>query len=187
MGVIGTIGGKGGNSSSNQSNSAAADLAIPPNQKSFTSTVESFKSPYDSADSEIKKTNVRFNRKAAISNYFSQVGSLQFQGWVGQVQALTTESDGKAYISIKLAGSGVVIQTWNNSLSDIVSNTMISRSDPLYPSLMNIKEGDDVTVSGTFIQGDDKTLDYVVEASLTEDGSMSEPEFIVKFNQISKK
>jgi formylglycine-generating enzyme required for sulfatase activity len=184
LAVIAAIGGKGGHSTVDQSSPTAVDSAIPANQKSFTSIVESFKDPYESADTEIKKTNVRFNRKTAISNYFSQVRSLQFQGWIGEVEHLTTESDGTSYVSVKLAGSNVVIQTNNNSLSDLMGeHTMIQRSDPLYQSLMNIKEGDDVTVSGTFILGT-VGLDYVVESSVTEEGSMTEPEFIVKFSQI---
>jgi hypothetical protein len=129
---------------------------------------------------------VRFNRKDALSKYFSQASSLQFQGWVGEVQEITTESDGKAYISIKLNGSEVVIQTWNNSLSDIMTNTMISRQNSLYQSLMNLKEGDRVTVSGTFVQNDSNTNDYILEASVTEEGSMTDPAFIVRFSQINK-
>jgi hypothetical protein len=198
LGVIGSLGSKGGNSPSSQPSSTPAnastdqssappiDSSIPVPQKTFTTVIESFETPYNNADTEIKKTSVRFDRKDAISQYFSQSGNLQFQGWTGQVQALTTESDGKAYVSIKLAGSGVVIETWNNSASDLFANSMIPRGDPLYPSLMNLKEGDNVTVSGAFIQDDSKGLDYIVESSLTEDGSMTGPEFIVKFSQINK-
>src|SRR5208337_4124806 len=123
---------------------------IPQPQKSFTSMIESFIPSFNNANTEVRKTNIRFERKDAIVQYFSRSGSLRFQGWVGEVQRLTTESDGKAHVSIKLKGSETVIENWNNSFSDSSSDTMISRSDALYPSLMDIKDGDEVTVSGTF-------------------------------------
>jgi hypothetical protein len=158
---------------------------VPPSQKSFTSMIDSFIPTYNAADTEIRKTDVRFRRKNAIADYFSGTGSPQFLGWVGEVDKLTTEQDGEAYISIKLHGSSDIhVQTWNNSLSDSDSHTMISRNDPLYQALMDVKTGDIVTVSGMFFL--DRKHDFVTEGSLTENGSMTEPEFIVKFSQISK-
>ena len=147
--------------------------------------IESFIPGYNSADTEVRKTNVRFERKDAIVQYFSRSGSLRFQEWVGEIRRLTTESDGKAHVSIKLKGSNTIIENWNNSLSDFSSDTMISRGDALYRSLMDVKDGDEVTVSGTFIvEGGGQ--DYVREASVTEEGSMTSPEFIVRFSQIGK-
>lgn len=168
-----------------QYRSPQIDSYIPPLQGSFTSMIESFIPSYKSADTEVRKTNVRFERKTAIIQYFSRSGGLRFHGWVGELQDLRTESDGRASFSVKLKGSKTAITTWNNSLSDSWSNTMISRNDALYPSLMYIKNGDEVTVSGTFIV-EGMGQDYIREASLTEDGSMTSPEFIVRFSQISK-
>lgn len=168
-----------------QGESQQRDSVIPPIQKSFTSMIESFIPVYNAADTEIRKTNVRFERKHSILQYFAGSGSLRFQGWVGEVSKLTTESDGEAYVSIKLRGAKTVIETWNNSFSDSSPKTMISRSDAIYPSLMDIKEGNEVTVSGAFI-ADGVGQDYVREASLTEDGAMTSPEFIVRFSQITK-
>lgn len=96
---------------------------------------------------------------------------------------MTTESDGEAYVSVQLRGTDIEIQTWNNSLSDTEDHTMIRRSDALYTSLRDIKEGDDVTVAGAFLEGD---KDYIKETSLTEGGSMTEPEFIVRVSRIGK-
>jgi hypothetical protein len=156
---------------------------VPTQQTTFTSVVESFIPIYEQADTEIRKTNVRFERKEAIAQYFAESGDLGFKGWVGQVEWLHTESDGEAAVSVKLSGSKTVIKTWSNSLSDSSSHTMISRNDSLYPALMDIKQGDTVTVSGTFVRND-SGQDYVTEASVTEEGSMSSPELIVRFSQI---
>jgi hypothetical protein len=166
-------------------NESQPESIIPLPQRSFTIMVESFIPRYNNADTEIRKTNVRFERKDAIVQYFSASGSLRFQEWVGEVQDLKTERDGEASFSVKLKGSETIIGTWNNSLSDSFSHTMISRGDALYPSLMEIKNGDEVTVSGTFIiEGNGQ--DYVREESLTEPGSMTSPEFLVRFSQVGK-
>jgi hypothetical protein len=162
----------------------ATESPAPPLQRSFTDMIQSFIPIYKSADTEVRKTNVRFERKDAIVRYFSGPAGLRFQGWVGKVQDLKTERDGEASFSIKLQDSKTVIGTWNNSVSDSFSHTMISRNDVLYPSLMDIKNGDEVTVSGTFlVEGAGE--DYVREESFTEEGSMTSPEFLVRFSKIS--
>jgi hypothetical protein len=157
-------------------------LEPPLQQKVFTSLVESFMPGYNQADTEIRKTNVRFARKEAMARLFSGSEGLRFQGWVGRVESLKTESAGEAALAISLLGTSVVIRTWNNSFSDSSAHTMISRNDDLYQSLTNIKEGDVVTVSGTLLGSSE--LDYLREGSLTEAGSMTGPEFIVRFSEI---
>ena len=158
-------------------------VEIPPLQKSFTAMIASFIPRYNAADTEIRKTNVRFERRDAIVRYFSESGRPQFQGWVGTVERLKTESDGEAHVAIKLRRANISVETWNNSLSDIGSHTMIARSDPLYQSLADTKDGDEVTVSGEFLLGGQ---DYIREASFTEEGSMTRPEFIVRFSRINR-
>jgi hypothetical protein len=93
-----------------------------------------------------------------LQNVNAKIGRISAQGWVGKVEDLRTENDGEAGIAIKLMGSGIVIKTWNNSFSDSDDFTMIRRNDSLYPSLMNISDGDQVIVSGTFIPG---SLDFI--------------------------
>jgi hypothetical protein len=75
---------------------------IPPTQRSFTSMIESFIPSYNAADTQVRKTNVRFQRKDAIVRYVSRSGGPRFQGWVGQVDGLSTERDGEAAVYIKL-------------------------------------------------------------------------------------
>jgi hypothetical protein len=156
---------------------------IPSTQRSFTSIIESFIPSYNAADTEIRKTNVRFQRKDAVARYVAESGGLRFQGWAGQIESLKTESDGEASVSVKLSGSQTIIRTWNNSFSDSDAHTMISRNDALYQSLVAIKKGDEVTVSGTFLLSDNQS-DYIKESSLTEAGSMTTPEFLVRFSEI---
>jgi hypothetical protein len=162
---------------------AAPKPTLPQQQMEFTSMVESFIPSYNAADTEIRKTNVRFERKDAIARYFSTLGNLEFREWVGRVEQLRTESDGEAALAIRLNGSETIIKTWSNSFSDSSSHTMISRGDSLYPVLMNLKVGSEIIVSGRFILADGKP-DYIEETSVTEAGSMTSPEFLARFNEI---
>lgn len=163
---------------------APPQLVLPPQEAAFVSMVRSFVPNYSQADTEIRKTNVRFGRKDAMAKLFSSPGGLLFEDWIGTVKSITTESDGEAALSLTLPGyEDCTIATWNNSFSDSSAHTMISRSDHLYNSLMDLKSGDLVSVSGTFLPSDNQA-DYVKESSLTEEGSMTSPDFIVRFTEI---
>jgi TonB family protein len=165
--------------------SAKAQSDLPQTQRDFTSLVSSFVEPYHAANTEVLKTNVRFDRKAALQKYFqdSLVGP-RFQDWIGGVSELTTNTEGDAHISVHLAGSNIVLENWNNRVSDLFAATMIPRESPLYRSLMHIKPGDQVRISGFFLPTS-TSADFIEEASLTEQDSIAEPEFIVRFTQIS--
>jgi hypothetical protein len=159
---------------------------VPPQEAAFASMVKSFVPSYNQADTEIRKTNVRFERKQAMAKFFSGSDGLRFQNWVGIVKSVTTESDGEAALSLTLLGdSDLTIATWNNSFSDSSAHTMIARSDSLYGSLMNIKSGDVVRVSGTFLSSG-SAADEIKESSLTEEGAMTSPDFIVRFTEIHR-
>ena len=97
---------------------------------------------------------------------------------------MTTNSEGKATIEVKLEGSqSVVVQTWNNALSDHGSDTLIDNKSPVYNKISEMSEGDRVVFSGEFLS-DDRV--GIREASLTEAGSMTSPGFIVKFSDVTK-
>jgi hypothetical protein len=82
-----------------------------------------------------------------------------------------------------LEGNTIKIQTWNNGLSDIADKTLIPVNTPLFNAISDLKEGISVKVSGQFVAGEQ---DYIGEQSLTENGSMTEPEFSVHFTKVEK-
>ena len=79
-------------------------------------------------------------------------------------------------------GSDISVKTWNNSLSDISDGTLIEPSSQLFAVASQLHKGQLVRFSGSLRE--DKT-DCVRDSSLTLDGSISEPEFIFKFQSIS--
>lgn len=159
-------------------------IVLPQSQLSFIQTVESFYEPYVNAPNELKKSALRTQRKNSIRNILR---SLQVSEWIGTLKDMGTNREGKAFIEIKLEGAeSIVIKTWNNAFSDVMcnTNTLIENGSSLYNAIADLSEGAKVVFSGTFIPDD---RDFILEGSVTERGSMTEPEFIFKFSSIRKK
>jgi hypothetical protein len=77
----------------------------------------------------------------------------------------------------------VEVKTWNNALSDITDNTLIPQTSKTYDTLSELGRGKRIKFSGSFINGDEKN--GFRESSLSEQGSMTDPEFIFRFSQVS--
>lgn len=157
-------------------------IILPQSQLAFIQKVESFYPLYDEAPNELKKSALRKQRKDALA---SLVSSRRVSEWIGTLKDMQTNSEGKAFIEIKLDGAeSITIKTWNNALSDIIDETLIENGSELYNSISDLSVGDKVVFSGTFASDE---RDYIREASITERGSMMDPEFILKFSDVRKK
>jgi hypothetical protein len=97
---------------------------------------------------------------------------------------MSTTSQRNAHVSIQPDGCSFRVQTWNNELSDISGNTLIAQDTELYQEVAELNRGTKVLFSGHFLAGDD---DFVQEQSLTEEGSLTDPEFTVVFTSIKKR
>ena len=173
----------GNDSSSNESTSTStpqATVSIPQEQKVFCEAVSDFVSQYKAAPNELKKSAVRVARKQKLQELLA---TLQFNGWIGELTDMGTTSDGSAYISVKLEGTSLKVQTWNNGVSDISEKTLIPVNSPLFNAISDLNKGIRVRASGQFVADDQ---DYIGEQSLTENGSMTKPEFTVHFTQVEK-
>ncbi|MDR6819588.1 RNA polymerase subunit RPABC4/transcription elongation factor Spt4 [Neorhizobium sp. 2083] len=158
----------------------SAPAPLPSKQTSFISAISDYSKRFNSASNELQQSSLRDQRRVAI---LSALGSqLQVDGWVGTLRKLETNMDGKAVITVRLAPD-LDILTWNNAVSDVLHSTMVEKGTPLYAALMNMAVGDRVTVSGTFVRAEN---DGIFEQSLTIKGAMTAPEFLFRFNTISK-
>ncbi len=151
----------------------------PSDQKRFVTVVDEFINKFKSAKNEIQQSTLRDRRKESISNILQ---NRTIHNWEGAVSNLRTNSDGDAVLEVSLS-KNITIKTWNNSLSDIGSNTMIKKGSNLYSKLWDLSEGDWVVVTGNFMPS---SADYIHETSLTIDGSMKDPEFLFHFSNIVK-
>lgn len=153
-------------------------VPYPADEAAFVEAVKSMGQAHRDAPNELKKSAIRTQRKAALSLALS--GKRQFTGWVGRLVAMKTTSDGKAHVSIRVAQK-IHLKTWNNDLSDIGDKTLIEQTSPLFASIAELKENDIVRIDGELLPS---KQDFVKETSLTEEGSMTDPEFLVRFSSI---
>ena len=157
-------------------------LAFPTEQQEFISTIEQFSKEYESADNELKKSAIRTKRGEAFKSVLKN--SRNFSNWVGIVKTMETTRKGKANFGVEIEGTGITLSNMNNELSDMFDNTLIEQNSPLYQTISELKKGDKVFVSGEFLKSINN--DYIYELSMTEGGSMENPDFIVKFKDVKK-
>jgi hypothetical protein len=153
---------------------------IPKGEEAFIEVVQSFERQYEAAPNDLKKSARRTERARAIATILSRFGPPR--RWIGTIDDIGTNSEGKAYVSIKLGGSEVIVKTWNNFVSDVEDQTLINQGTNMYSVLSELSNGSTIAFSGEFIPA---AKDHIKEVSLTEQGSMTEPEFLIRFRTIN--
>ena len=173
---------KEGNSSSNAAKVSAENpnqvkIAIPSDQEQFINAIENYVNSFRAAKNELQQSALRDQRKNELAKLMR---GRSVSSWVGTISQLETNTEGKAILSIRVSPD-IEIKTWNNALSDINSNTLITKGSELYSSLFNLSRGQKVQFSGSFFSSE---TDYIEETSMTIQGSMRNPEFLFKFKSV---
>ncbi|MGH0003008.1 hypothetical protein ACQU0X_23310 [Pseudovibrio ascidiaceicola] len=154
-----------------------AFFAIPVEQTQFVTAVQNATASFRAAKNELAQGGTRSKRK---ENVCAALPSLEVQNWVGQLEQLTSNSDGLGVISIRLA-DGVTVKTWNNAFSDIGDDTLIDPSSALFSQVAELNKNQRIRFSGRFFSSD---LDCIKEPSISLRGSMTDPEYIMRFHSI---
>lgn len=168
---------------SNQTAAAAtaqSSVSIPERQGMFLDVTEAYSDRFLSASNELQQSVLRDERRNALLGALGSDPSIS--GWRGTISRLKTNTDGNAILSVRLSPN-TTVGTWNNAFSDITDGTLIGKGTTLYATLMTMSVGEEVTVSGTFLPSDE---DGIRETSVTIRGSMTAPEFLFRFHNISK-
>lgn len=153
-------------------------IKLPVIEKKFIFTIESYYDAYENAANELKKSSLRNNRKNMLSNLIEN----NPKSWIGKIEDMGTTGQGNAYLSITLLHSNITFSTNNNEFSEALSShTLIPLSSSLFKKISDLKKGDIVEFSGTFFTSHQ---DYLKEQSITEDGSMTEPDFLFRFTKV---
>jgi len=147
-------------------------------QKKFEEICVRYASEYRSGQNELQKSETRSKRK----NELQQLGIKNANNWIGTLDSLKTNSDGKAIVTIKL-NNYTKVCTNDTALFDSGANTLIAMDSNLFQKLKIMKTGDKVKFSGNFFTGDDKHFNK--ETSLSESGSMLDAEFLFKFTDVT--
>lgn len=152
---------------------------FPSDEREFITTVSAFRTRYQQAQNEFKKSALRKERSQAIAMILPK---LSIRDWIGDISSMQTTKDERGILAVKLGNGSISVQTVNNVLSDaLVPGTLIPHASPLYEQVANLAVGNTVTFSGRFTFGG---LDYAREESVTEEGSMTDPEFIFTFTNV---
>lgn len=163
------------------SSPAPSRATLPALQVTVANAVIAARSSYKMAPNELKKSAVRADRRAALEAALGDERT--FENWTGTLKSMGTNSDGKAHVSIQSAKGEFFVKTWNNSLSDAGDNTLIDQSSPLFVTIAELSKGDRVVFSGEFLPS---KQDWIRESSMTEAGSVEEPEFVARITDVKR-
>lgn len=135
---------------------------------------------YDRADNDLQKSALKAERAQQLRAALR--GTLAFQDWAGKLSYMSTDRDGSAYVKIELA-ENVSIHTSRGNVISKEGSALLRPGSELYQRFSTMKVGDAVRVSGEFVPDAEF---FVHETSLTERGSMSDPDFAVRIFSVLK-
>lgn len=159
-----------------------AEPTKPQAQKDFGEEIEIILNIYKSGDTDAQKEVKKQEAVEARSAFFTRmVNKAAFDGWVCKVDDVRKPAGTKIDELQLIAKCGTfnlynVVFTARTELEP----QQILKSNPLYNTLMNLKKGDAVKLSGEFLVKDGK----IFETSLTEHGGITKPEMAVVFKSV---
>lgn len=142
-------------------------------QNAFVAVINESADSYQSMGTELQKTNVRRERASRLC---SVKPNARVVSWSGTVAQVTSKSGGEAGLVIRLS-SRVKFKSANRAFS----NNMIKPNNPLYARLLSINIGQKVFFDG-YLYSDSR--DCFDEMSITERGSVMDPEFRFQFTDV---
>ena len=151
---------------------------MPDDEKAVVEAIEDARRAYKVAANDLARGGTRGQRKSALCHALK---GKSVDDWTGTIETLSSNSEGKGVISIRI-GPDIHVATWNNALSDIMHTTLIEPGTELFSRLSSLKVGDRVKFSGLFFESN---TDCVFELSMTLGGSMGDPDFIMRFTAVA--
>lgn len=150
-----------------------------PSQDSFKDFICKHRRDYRDATNEVQRTRIFRTRVSELRNFFKN--SLSIKNWRGIVRDISTTTDSKVSLEISF-GCGIKMGTWNNALSDIGDFTLIDIDSELAERIAPLSIGQKITFSGTLSPD---RINFIREKSITEQGAMTAPEFLIQFTAIN--
>lgn len=150
----------------------------PADQAAFVKVIEEAKESIDAAETDLQESVAL---RARDKQLCALLTGNRVENWTGIIENVGANGEGKAYVEIEIADR-VRMQTWNNAFSDIMDDTLISTSSKFFDKLVAMTKGDLVTFSATFLKGST----CLKKGNLTEFFYGQRPEFIVRFNNVTK-
>jgi len=161
----------------------SGELPYPQSQRQFVDLNRECATAYRAGTNEIQRS-LAFNSCNESRTHHAAKGPIR--GWLGTVERISTDQGADVVsfrITTSIDGFDITYGTVSNRLSDARYGSLITQSSPLFGVLADLHEGDKVTFDGEFL-GDPAGKTGTWEASMTERGSMEEPEFNIRFTKV---
>lgn len=180
--ALGSSEGSGNSTPSRSGSAEPARLAapeLPAPEAAFIGTIARAQASSKSAENDMQRGGIKASRDRELC---ANMQSKSVRDWVGKVETVSANSDGKGVLAVEIA-KDVTVKTWNNALSDIMHETLIPPGTKLFADASALKRGQMVKFSGTFFAGSEG--DCVSESSLSLTGKLKDPEFIFRFSAVA--
>ena len=153
--------------------------SMPDTETRFLAIIDQGRGDYASGPNDMAKGASRPRRARALCQALPGQVAVD---WIGTVETLSSTSEGKGVLTIRL-GSHVTVGTSNNSLSDSLTSmhTLIEPDSEVFAVASSLRIGQPVRFSGPFATSN---TDCLEEGSLTQQGSMTDPEFRILFAEV---
>lgn len=148
----------------------------PAEQAAFVQVNEDAQAKYKNRANDLSISPLRRTRDGSICG----MHLTNAVNWVGTIHDISP-SDDQILMAVDIA-DGIYLESFGNAARDKGIGTQIPKDSPVYRSLLALKEGQRVRFSGQFVANDS---DCPLENSVTDDGSLREPEYIFKLSQIA--
>ncbi len=131
------------------------------------------------AKNDIKRSNV-FNNANEWSRYFAESTSYYDEFWYGKIYSIRTDQGGNvASITIQSNTYGILVSyETDDEIFTTYDDLIIKRGTKLYNQISELAEGEKVQFRFYFVWSNERGI---FEKSITEYGSITEPEYMVKF------
>ena len=159
---------------------AAPAITLPDTESRLIEIISKAQNESKNADNDMQRGGIKNKRDKEMCMVMN---SLSVDNWVGTIETIDANSDGKGVLAIKIADN-IQVKTWNNAFSDMSFDTLIDPNSPLFATASAMKEGQIVRFTGSFFSG--RNDDCLEESSLSLSGKLSEPELIFKFSNIKR-
>ena len=173
--LLAACGGSDESAGTAQQEAASTEPSAPTLQDKFVELTLQAREDFRAAATDLQEAEIYRLRDQALCEALGD--DLIAEGWVGEISSIGANGDGDAYVEIEVADD-VEIGTFNNVLSDLMYSTLIDRGTDMHTTLLSLERGDEVYFSGEFMSGSETCL---YNKRLTEDGSLRDPSFLMRF------
>jgi uncharacterized protein len=150
---------------------------MPEDERAMINAIYEAMKLYKFGRTEIQQGAARPARAQALCRLLP---SRDARNWVGKIYKLSTNGEGRGVLEVQIAPD-IYVETTNNALSDAFDHTLIDPQSTLFRALTQLQEGQKIQFSGSFLPSD---TDCFRETSLTLNGSITEPAFLMRFRSV---